>query len=81
MRLLERSKGAIAAGLDADFVIWDPDAHTTVDPMTLHHRHPVTPYAGMRLRGVVRTTVLRGETIFRDGEVMRVPSGRLIRRA
>ncbi len=78
---LERSKGAIAAGLDADFVIWDPDAQWTVDPMTLHHRHPVTPYAGMRLRGVVRTTLLRGETIFRDGEVMPVASGRLIRRA
>jgi len=78
---LEESKGAIAPGFDADFVIWDPDAQWTVDPMTLHHRHPVTPYAGRRLRGVVRTTLLRGETIFRDGEVMPVPSGRLIRRA
>jgi len=78
---LERSKGAIAAGLDADFVIWDPDAHWTVDPTTLHHRQPVTPYAGMRLRGVVRTTVLRGETIFRDGEVRPAACGRLIHRA
>lgn len=78
---LERSKGAIAPGLDADLVIWDPDAHATVDPLALQHRHPITPYAGMRLRGVVRTTLLRGNTIFHDGAVTPVPSGRVIRRA
>ena len=78
---LERSKGAIAPGFDADLVIWDPDAHVTVDPLALQHRHPITPYAGMRLRGVVRTTLLRGKTIFRDGAVTPVPSGRVIRRA
>ncbi|HSC29434.1 MAG TPA: amidohydrolase family protein, partial [Vicinamibacterales bacterium] len=61
---LERVKGALAVGLDADVVIWDPDAEITVDPAALEHRHPVTPYAGMRLHGRVHTTISRGETVF-----------------
>jgi allantoinase len=61
------TKGAIAVGRDADLVFWDPDAETIVNPAALHHRHPITPYAGMRLRGRVHKTLLRGEVVF-DGE-------------
>lgn len=71
-------KGSIVTGADADLVIWDPDAQTTVDPAALHHRHPVTPYAGMELTGAVRTTVLHGEIVFKDGQVMPVVAGRMI---
>ena len=75
---LSASKGSISAGADADLVIWDPDATAVVDPATLLHRHPLTPYAGMRLRGVVRTTLLRGEIVFRDGQVLPRPQGKVI---
>jgi allantoinase len=75
---LDGRKGNIAPGRDADFVIWDPDQETIVDPTTLYHRHPVTPYAGMRLRGRVVTTILRGEIIFREGECTSTPRGRLL---
>jgi allantoinase len=56
-------KGRIAPGYDADFCVFAPDESFTVDPARLHHRHPVTPYAGHRLRGVVRDTILRGEPV------------------
>ncbi len=75
---LERTKGAIVAGRDADLVVWDPDAAHIVDPAALHHRHPVTPYAGMELRGHVRTTILRGEVVFDDGVVADRAKGRAI---
>ena len=68
-------KGAIAVGRDADFVVWDPDAETTVDAKALQHRHPVTPYNGRRLRGRVRTTILRGTTIFDRGDFPSPPNG------
>lgn len=73
-------KGAIAPGADADLVVFDPDRTWQVDPARLHHRHPITPYAGRRLTGAVRRTYLRGRCIARDGE-LRVPaSGRPRRR-
>jgi allantoinase len=61
------SKGAIEPGRDADLVVFDPDEEFVVDAARLYHRHPVTPYHGERLRGVVHRTYLRGEKIFDRG--------------
>jgi allantoinase len=67
-------KGAIASGYDADLVAFDDTASFTVDPARLRHRHPVTPYAGRTLTGVVRRTWLRGRV------VGAAPAGRLLAR-
>ena len=72
---LHARKGCIAVGRDADLVFFDPDQEFTVDPSALHHRHPVTAYAGMRLRGRVRKTILRGEVIFDEGALCGRPRG------
>jgi allantoinase len=71
-------KGVIAPGADADFVIWDPDDETSVDARTLYHRQAVTPYHGCRLRGRVRTTILRGQIVFDDGECRGPAGGRCL---
>jgi allantoinase len=68
------AKGAIAPGRDADLVAFDDTAAFTVDPARLHHRHPVTPYAGQTLTGVVRRTWLRGQP------AGAAPAGRLLTR-
>lgn len=75
---LESRKGSIAAGRDADFVLWDPDGEDRIEAARLHHRHPVTPYAGMTLRGRVCRTILRGETVFERGQLMMPARGRQI---
>ncbi|MDT0266352.1 allantoinase AllB [Streptomyces sp. DSM 44915] len=73
-------KGAIEPGRDADFAVLDPEAEFTVDPAALHHRNPVTAYAGRPLRGVVRATWLRGTRVAGGGTAP-VPTGRLIERS
>jgi allantoinase len=67
-------KGRLEAGAAADLVIFAPDESFVVEESTLHHRNPLTPYAGRKLFGVVRSTWLRGELV---GDV---PRGRLIAR-
>jgi allantoinase len=74
---LGRRKGRLAAGRDADLVVWDPSASFVVDPALLQHRHPLTPYAGRRLRGVVSATYLRGRLAYRDGDFT-TPRGELL---
>ncbi|MGZ5444574.1 MAG: allantoinase AllB [Thermoanaerobaculia bacterium] len=54
------TKGTIAIGKDADFVVWDPDATFTVTPDLIRHRHKVTPYLGETLQGVVREVWVGG---------------------
>ena len=53
-------RGAITVGHRADLVVFAPDETFSVDPATLHHRNPISAYAGRRLRGVVRQTLLAG---------------------
>jgi allantoinase len=75
-------KGRIAAGLDADFVVFDPEAEFTVTTDDLHFRHPVSPYLGERLTGRVLGTWLRGENIYsmdRDGFFSKSVVGRELR--
>ena len=65
---LQRRKGALAAGLDADLCVFRPDEEFTVDAQKLSHKHKLTPYAGQRLRGVVVATFVRGALAYHRGD-------------
>ena len=71
-------KGAIAAGRDADLVVFAPDERFVVEPEQLYHRHRVTPYAARTLSGRVRTVWCRGRLVVRDGIVSGSPHGHLL---
>ncbi|MBK5256925.1 MAG: allantoinase AllB [Vicinamibacteria bacterium] len=64
---LAERKGAIRPGLDADLVVFDPEASFTIRADAVLHRHPLTPYLGMALRGVVLETYVRGRKVYDHG--------------
>lgn len=57
-------RGRIAVGQRADLCAFDPDGQHTVRADALRHRHPVTPYDGVVLRGSVVQTWLAGRRIY-----------------
>jgi len=61
---LTGQKGVLAAGADADIVVFDPDQAWIVTPEHLHFRHKLSPYLGAELQGGVLETWLRGEQVF-----------------
>ncbi len=69
-------KGRLAAGYDADFVVFDSESEFIVTEDRLHYRHPVSPYLGETLRGVVKATYLRGNPVFAEGKFPGQPGGR-----
>jgi allantoinase len=68
--------GALEAGRDANFTIFDTESEFTVTADRLHYRHVVSPYLNETLRGMVKATYLRGEAAYREGHFAPTPSGR-----
>jgi allantoinase len=63
---LESRKGKLAAGYDADLVVWAPEERFRVTEEIIEHRHKVTPYAGRELSGVVKATYVRGMNVLEN---------------
>jgi dihydropyrimidinase len=61
------SKGSIEPGKDADIVLFDPQERRTITQSELHHTSDYTPYEGMAAAGIVRSVLVRGEYVIRDG--------------
>ena len=61
----------IAPGHPANIAVFDPEALWEVDPTKLASRSRNTPYAGRKLTGKVRHTILAGEPVVRDGQAQR----------
>lgn len=63
-RLLGKGGGTLAPGAPADIVVFDPDCRWTVTPERLKTKSKNTPLLGMRLRGRVRCTLVKGRMVF-----------------
>ena len=74
-------KGTITAGADADVLLWDPGMvfQVGVESFVSRAGGSGVAYHGLELRGRLRRTILRGATVYRDGQVDTTPRGRYIR--
>jgi allantoinase len=75
---LHDRKGKLAVGYDADIIIWDPEKEFTITPDIIRHRHKLTPYTGMELKGVVGSVFSRGQLVMSAQHEMSRPMGKLI---
>ncbi|MHA2501285.1 MAG: allantoinase AllB [Candidatus Kariarchaeaceae archaeon] len=67
------SKGKLAVGMDADFVIFDPSGKTVVREENISHRHKLTPYMDTELPGKVVATYIRGKKVFSSNPIQFTP--------
>ena len=75
---LDKRKGCLETGYDADIVIWDPEKEFKVVPEIIHFKNQITPYLGMNLRGLVKATYVHGKKVFENGQFATAPTGKLL---
>jgi len=63
-------KGRIAAGADGDFTIVDLSFEKKVKAGELHYKVGWTPYEGWTLKGWPTTTIIRGQIVMKDGQLV-----------
>lgn len=71
-------KGRIAVGADADLALVDLRGSAILQADDLFYRHKHSPYVGRRLQGRVCRTLVRGRTVFCNGQIVSPPVGALI---
>lgn len=69
-------KGALAPGMDADVVVFDPSATKRLDAASLHMRTDHSPYADVTVTGWPAVTIAGGVVVARGGEPADVEPGR-----
>ncbi len=74
-------KGCIAAGSDADLVIFDPEKRHELSAKTHHMNVDYSAYEGWKVKGKCETVILRGEVAIDKGEVkIKKGYGQFVRR-
>ena len=63
-------KGHIAVGADADFVVVDLSMEKKVKASDLHYKVGWTPYEGWIMKGWPTATIVRGQVVARDGQIL-----------
>jgi dihydropyrimidinase len=65
-------KGLIAAGSDADIVVWDPEGSRTISAKTQFAKGGFNVFEGRTVKGIPSTTVAAGKVVFHRGELRAV---------
>jgi allantoinase len=71
-------KGTVSPGADADLVLVDLAASDELSARDLYYRHRHSPFLGRTLCARVVRTLVRGRTVFADGQIVGPPAGRLL---
>lgn len=72
------SKGAIQVGSDADIVVWDPEQQGVITAKDQVQNVDYTPYEGVKVQGLAKYVLLRGNLVAEDHKVLKENSGRFV---
>jgi allantoinase len=72
-------KGALRVGSDADITVVDLHKEWLIEARRLHSKNNVSPFDGWRGTGVPVMTIVRGQVVMQDGELVGQPSGKMVR--
>lgn len=72
------TKGAIRVGSDADLTIIDLNKPWEIRGENLHSKNSVTPFDGWKGKGMAVATIVRGQLVMRNGELIGRPPGRIV---
>jgi allantoinase len=71
-------KGSLQVGTDADITIVDLNKKHKINKEELHSKSKVTAFDGLEITGFPVSTIVRGKTVMKHGEIMGEPTGRLV---
>ncbi len=71
-------KGAIRTGADADLVVWNPAAHSTVRADDLVQDSDYTPFEGMAVHGGLELVIRGGAVVCEGGRLLDRSPGQLL---
>ncbi|HYW01842.1 MAG TPA: dihydroorotase family protein [Candidatus Acidoferrum sp.] len=72
------NKGRLEEGFDADVVLVDPKAETTINAANFLSKAKYSPFDGMRCKGAVAYTILNGEVVAQNGKIVGPSNGRIV---
>ncbi|WP_235046386.1 allantoinase AllB [Bhargavaea cecembensis] len=71
-------KGCIQVGADADLTVVDLEKEHTIRLDDLHSKSKVSAYDGIQIKGMPVMTIVNGQTVMKDGDIVGGPSGELV---
>jgi len=72
-------KGRIQEGYDADFTIVDMNKEMTIENSQQKSRSQWSPYDGMKVKGWATHTIIRGNCVMRNDEIIGKPIGEMVK--
>ena len=73
------NKGRIKEGYDADFTVVDMNKEMVIQNSQQRSKSKWTPYDGLKVKGWVTHTILRGNCVMQDDEILSEPLGQIIK--
>ncbi|MBX2888202.1 MAG: allantoinase AllB [Ferruginibacter sp.] len=75
---VQRKKGYLKPGYDADITVWSPEEKFFVEMKDILHRHKQSPYVGRELYGKIISTIVQGEKVFDNNRILFLNAGKWV---